>query len=250
MIVSHKHKFIFLKTRKTASGACELALSRLCGSEDILKPDGDPDRNGIEYAKERNNRRKLPSLRGFVSSIVKDRRKHKLPDIGKAFDSSMTKIRSPHTEAGRAKDILGGDIWDSYYKFCFERNPFDRLVSFYHWRTKHFERKPSFKDFANVVIEGNPKKLKDFNAESFSNRPFYEINGKFSLNKVYKFENLESELQEIYEHLGLGWDGWLPHTKGHFRPKDKNYLEYYDKDLRVACERVFAYEMEMFGYEF
>ena len=38
MIVSHKHKFIFLKTKKTAGTSIELALSRLCGPADVITP--------------------------------------------------------------------------------------------------------------------------------------------------------------------------------------------------------------------
>ena len=36
MIISHEHKFIFLKTRKTAGTSIELALSDLCGARDII----------------------------------------------------------------------------------------------------------------------------------------------------------------------------------------------------------------------
>ena len=38
MIISHEHKFIFLKTRKTAGTSIELALSGLCGPDDIITP--------------------------------------------------------------------------------------------------------------------------------------------------------------------------------------------------------------------
>ena len=38
MIISHEHKFIFLKTRKTAGTSIELALSQLCGPNDIITP--------------------------------------------------------------------------------------------------------------------------------------------------------------------------------------------------------------------
>ena len=38
MIVSHAHKFIFLKTKKTAGTSIELALSTLCGDEDVITP--------------------------------------------------------------------------------------------------------------------------------------------------------------------------------------------------------------------
>ena len=36
MIVSHKNRFIFLKTRKTAGSSIEIALSKHCGPEDII----------------------------------------------------------------------------------------------------------------------------------------------------------------------------------------------------------------------
>ena len=38
MIVSHRHRFIFLKTKKTASSSVELALSEICGPDDIITP--------------------------------------------------------------------------------------------------------------------------------------------------------------------------------------------------------------------
>jgi len=38
MIVSHEHKFIFLKTKKTAGTSIELALTELCGPEDVITP--------------------------------------------------------------------------------------------------------------------------------------------------------------------------------------------------------------------
>jgi len=38
MIISHKHKFIFIKTRKTAGSSFELMLSTICGPDDVLTP--------------------------------------------------------------------------------------------------------------------------------------------------------------------------------------------------------------------
>ena len=50
MIVSHKHKFIFIKTKKTAGTAIEAALSELCGPQDVITPfreESEQDRKGL-----------------------------------------------------------------------------------------------------------------------------------------------------------------------------------------------------------
>ena len=43
MIVSHEHRFIFLKTKKTAGTSLELALSQLCGPDDVITPVAETD---------------------------------------------------------------------------------------------------------------------------------------------------------------------------------------------------------------
>ena len=36
MIISHKHKFIFIKTVKTAGTSIDIALSKICEPQDII----------------------------------------------------------------------------------------------------------------------------------------------------------------------------------------------------------------------
>ena len=39
MIISHKHRFIFIKNRKVGSTSVEQALQPICGPDDVLTPD-------------------------------------------------------------------------------------------------------------------------------------------------------------------------------------------------------------------
>jgi len=249
-IISHKHKFIFLKTRKTASGSMEVALGKVCGPEDWLCPTGDGKDMGLG---EQNNKKKITQLNGrdlgnFCASIFKNIKKGK-PEFNQSWQKMFRIIKSSHYNAENLRIVCGSEIWNSYYKFCFERNPFDRLVSFYHWRTKKFENPPSFKEFALSIVQGSRKEQARLKASNFSNRPFYEINGEIVVDRVCRFENLQDEIADFFSMKGIKWDGNLLHTKGGFRPK-RNYREYYDAELKKKCEKAFKFEMERFGYEF
>jgi hypothetical protein len=249
-IISHKHKFIFLKTRKTASGSLEVALAGICGHQDCLCPTGDGKELGIV---ELNNRKsfsqvKSRDLANFCASSFKNLRKGK-PEFSRTWHKMFRIIKGTHFDAENMKRACGPEVWNSYYKFCFERNPFDRLVSFYHWRTKKFDNPPTFREFALAAVQGNRKDQSRLRATNFSNRPFYEINGKIVVDKVYRFENLEDEINDFFAMKGISWNGNLLHTKGSYRPK-KNYQEYYDPELLDLCEKAFSFELENFGYKF
>jgi hypothetical protein len=50
MILSHEHKFIFLRTKKTAGTSIELALFELCGPNDVITPSPGRMRRGAQVA--------------------------------------------------------------------------------------------------------------------------------------------------------------------------------------------------------
>lgn len=250
-IISHRHKFIFLKTRKTAGSSLEIALARICGPEDLMCPTDEAPRFGIM---EQNNQKKIGELTyrdwgQLFSRIVRDVRKNGKPDLNRSIKKLRRVIKSTHYNARNLREACGFEIWNSYYKFCFERNPFDRLVSFYYWRTKEFERPPSFKEFALSVLQGNKKERSRLNATNFSNRPFYEIDGEVVVDKVCKFENLASEMSGFFNMIGVQWGGDLPRMKSGYRPRS-NYRDYYDAELRQLCEEMFSREIKLLGYEF
>lgn len=57
MIISHRYRFIFLKTRKTGGTSVEIALSPFCSADDIITPIAPPDealRASLGYPGPRN----------------------------------------------------------------------------------------------------------------------------------------------------------------------------------------------------
>ena len=65
----------------------------------------------------------------------------------------------------------------------------------------------------------------------------------------FTYENLDTELREVWEHLGLPGEPDLPRAKGNARPAG-HYRELYTPASRERVAAVFADTIEAFGYEF
>ena len=107
MIISFKHKFIFMKTRKTAGSSIQAALSKICGEEDII--------TGSNY--------------DLKTNILDESH-----TAGRNIDKFFT--NHPHPLMSDVKDFLGKNTWNSFFKFAFVRNPFDVAISRYFWNVK------------------------------------------------------------------------------------------------------------------
>ena len=93
MIISHKHKFIFIKTRKTAGSSIEHFLSKYLGPDDICTG------SDIDNTPRLNNTHK----KGHIDY--------------KWIEKNYNKE------------------WKNYYKFAVERNPWNKMISYFHWHT-------------------------------------------------------------------------------------------------------------------
>lgn len=235
MIVSHKHKFIFMKTIKTASSSVEIALSRVLGPDDILTP----AREGVDKLRYggpggRNYRLEHPD----VPRIPLWRKLLGRPE--RYYHETLGYYE--HMPAWRVKHYLGDDIWSSYYKFSFERNPWDRQVSFYHYKTreKSAARRPSFDKF---MAKGD-KALVD-------NWSIYAIGDDIALDFVGRYENIDEDFEKAMKAVGLGNQITLPHVNvGTTKPAGCGYREYYTDKTRALVSENSAREIKHFGYKF
>jgi hypothetical protein len=125
VIVSHRHKFVFVKTHKTAGSSLEVALARECGDDDVVSHMEDNIASGI------------PRNYGPTSRLGPAYNRHKLlRKIVHRHSPLLGAYYYEHMPAWRIRELLGEARWAEYFCFCFERNPWDKVVSYYLWK-KH-----------------------------------------------------------------------------------------------------------------
>lgn len=213
MIASHAHRFVFLKTRKTAGTSVEIALSKVCGPDDVITRISPEDEQ-------------LRIERGGIGP-----QNFESPPLARpAFN---------HMSARLARDAIGVEAWRSYFKFAIERNPWDAVVSLYYWKYKD---RPELPDFDTYVGE-------EWIEQLANNRRMYRIRGRLVADRVLRYENLDTELAEVWEKLGLPGAPDLPRAKGQARPTG-HYRELYSPASRDRVAGVFADSIEAFGYDF
>lgn len=224
MIVSHKHRFIFLKTRKTAGTSIELALRPYLGPQDIITPLAPEDEafSDVEpqnYAVERPG----PQPRGLWGRLRQARPK-------------VIELSS-HALAKDVAEVVGPDVWNGYFKFAFERNPWDRTVSdcfFYK------DRKNSAIAFEEFVRR---------RAHRLDNRSVYSIDRQVIVDRLYKYETLADGFADACARIGIEPPS-LPRAKSTQRYDRRHYSAHYTEETAATVERLFSAEIEHLGYSF
>lgn len=234
MILSHRHKFIFIKTSKTAGTSIELALEPVCGPEDVCaglhkhadQASGREDEYGYKarnycgvFWPKWNADQPLRQLRRDVYDL-KHRRKF-----------------YNHMSAFEVRARAGHDVFERYFKFCFERNPWDKAVSQYFWEKG---RKGVAEDFASYVR--SPRLRSRFD--------LYTIDGNLAVDFVGRYERLEADYNEAMKRASVKDAPALPRAKSSYRPKYDDYRTLYNDASRKTVADKFAREIALFGYTF
>ena len=229
MILSHRHRFIFLKTAKTAGTSVEIGLSRFAGPDDIITPiSRDDERLRRECGGLGPQNYRLPVRPRYLRSIA----------------GSLMKGRWPgyynHMSGAEVREYAGEKVWGSYFRFCIERNPFDRVVSLYWWCHRR-EPRPTIGEF-----------LRSGQLELLSQRGialYTDSAGRFLVDQVLRYERLEADLEVVRERLGLPEPLVLPRAKSGHRPVQQSWREVLGAEDRRLIEQRFGRELELFGYE-
>jgi len=229
MILSHKYKFIFIKTAKTAGTSIEVFLSTLCGPEDIVTPIAPL----VEGHRPRN-------YEGFINPV---------PEIlqrpGKILSTLQHALTSRdkfynHMPAREIKNRVPADVWKSYFKFCVERNPWDKVLSHYHM---------------HAAREGGSLSLDEYLARGRFPINYFRYTDrsgtKIIVDRILRYENLVAELSEVFSQLKIPFDGTLGVTaKSGYRSDRRPYQEVFNDEQRKIVEKAFAKEIKLHCYRF
>lgn len=202
MIISHKYRFIFVKTLKTAGTSIEVFLSQHCGPDDVLTP------------------------------ILPHVEPHRPRNHEGCFN---------HMPAAAIRDQVGPDVWRTYFKFCVERNPWDKTLSYYHMTSAREGGGLSFEEYL---------RRGDFPL----NFPKYTEPGepgRVLVDRVLRYERLDRELGDVFNRLGIPFDGSLGvRAKSEYRTDRRPYREVFTRAQAALVGRVFEAERRLHGYEF
>jgi hypothetical protein len=231
MIVSHRHKFIFIKTRKTAGTSIEAFLAPHCGPDDILTPISPP----VEGHCARNDESRWPVWSEMAYFARQGRIKEARLSLGhwqnrRKFFNHMT--------AEHARARLPRDVWSRYFKFCVERNPFDKSLSHF-----HMLKAQGMVEDLDGYLQGD---------QLCRNSHIYtDGRGRLLVDRVLRFENLDAEFGEVMERLGLPYGGQITvRAKSNYRADRTGYREVLTPAQRARIEQIYADEMAQFSYEF
>ena len=230
MIVSHEHKFIFVKTRKTAGTSIEVALSAIAGDDAIVTPVTPPEPDH----RPRNWQGRFNPLPELFDRYVK--REPSLEHWTARATFTNLKGRRHyynHVPASVIRARLGRKIWDDYFTFCFERDPWEKVVSWYFY-----------------VSRDNPDRCRSTSGRSpaTSRRTGTSTRSEAGWPWTSSASSHSSERTspERSTHVGITDLPELPRAKGQIRPTNAEATITPRVDERIR--EVFRHEIRHFGY--
>lgn len=227
MPIAHDRRSIFVHIPKTAGSSITRALARSSAALDYT---------GVGL---------WPRLRGNprMSQIVRDlKRIYPINTISGSAEQ--------HLPAVVLRDVLAPGIWEGYFKFAFVRNPWDLVVSTYHYLKLACEAdavRAVDPDYANMMswmtfhdfVCAYPMINLDMSA-SITDR-----DGNVIVDFVGRVESIEADFRIICDRLGI--DTVLEHVN---RTEHLNYRQYYTPATQEIVRRHFERDIDRFHYVF
>jgi hypothetical protein len=158
-----------------------------------------------------------------------------------------------HMDVGRMLEtnIMDRQYYDSLYKFCFVRNPWDRFVSLFHYLGRDklkLHDYTNFDDFVRHVERKGvpPIGLYKKKGMSLANPQSAWVNCE--IDYIGRVETLQEDFDHICENIGCARMTVPVEHKG--KRRNTRYQEYYTRETRDTVGEVYREDVENFSYSF
>ncbi|QFU07317.1 Sulfotransferase family protein [Rhodobacteraceae bacterium THAF1] len=214
MIISPGRGYIFVHIPKTGGTSVALALEERAMKDDILIGD-------TPKAKRRRGRLK------------------ELPARGRLWK---------HARLANIEGVLSADEIMEMRIVTIVRNPWDRMVSYYHWLQRQGFDHPAVSrakalPFADFIAD--PGTRAEMSRDQVSD--YLRLSdGRVPNATVLRFEHLADDLERFSKVMNVGLK--LPHANASKRPDDWRAL--YDEHTQGVVARAYAHDIADYGYRF
>jgi hypothetical protein len=152
-----------------------------------------------------------------------------------------------HLHAAQVRAEVGERRFDAYFKFAFVRNPFDRSVS----QFASMRERPDLRVFIGMDEDAFARYVDLIERKTHVQwepqaRFLDDGDGTELVDFIGRFENFEADAKLVFARLGVD-EPVIPHV---MRSERGDYRDYYDQHTRAAVGRLYASDLERFGYRF
>ncbi|MCG9973012.1 sulfotransferase family 2 domain-containing protein [Christiangramia crocea] len=148
--------------------------------------------------------------------------------------------------------LVTPEQWNTYFKFCFVRNPWERALSDYLWMMKDTHIKDSFKNF--ILKKGRFKRVllddsrKAYRGDHLDPQHIFAKPDNGDLDYIGRFENFSEEMAKICEILDIPNRFSEHEKKSDTMPS--HYSLFYTGSQRKLIEENYQEDIQLFDYSF
>lgn len=150
-----------------------------------------------------------------------------------------------HISLAELRPVIGEESFASYFKFAFVRNPFDRFISYCAFATSQqgtFQRDPQGV-MRHFLFTAPPHHHMVFRPQhSF----LVDAGGALLTDMIGRVEDMQGSYDAIAARIGIPS---APLGRAN-TSKHSDYRGYYDQQLIDGVAKLYARDIELFGYQF
>lgn len=245
MILSERHNFIFIKGMKVAGTSVEIALSRLCGPDDIVTPVSAIDeRLRLSLGARCQNYAATRAAEDDYLAGLKAARTEDLADLPPPPRGYYNHMPLAAVAMRYGKPISGFRI------VCIERSPYAKVISWANMQRSYNAYQAGGAMRADVSVLQNAV---DRGFETGAIREprnidrYRNLEGKVAA-EIMRYETLQADYDSFVRSLGVEDVPPLPHAKKGLLSDTLAPAEFFRPDQIAKINTLFADEFAAFGY--